>query len=115
MRNASPPAPAERKREEDGVARRNVGDGDILSHPAFRHVDIRGQGGAAESAEIERKDDVAFSTERERHSLRCLELDAVALAVIDGEREQAVALFDRGRRSHHRIEPSGDEHDRLAR
>jgi hypothetical protein len=49
---------AEREAEEDGVARRHVGDRNALAHAFLGHGDVGGQRRAAEGAQVERKHDV---------------------------------------------------------
>ena len=61
---------------------------------------------------VERKDDVPVG-ERRRDLPRRLDLDPVALAVVDGQREHRKALLARERGADHRIEPSGKEDDCL--
>ena len=50
------------------------------------------------AAEIERQDDVPLGAERGGDPPRRLELDPVALAVVDGEREQPKARLARAAR-----------------
>ena len=79
--------PGQREAEEDRVARRHVGDRDARARtPSFGTVDVAGQRRAAERAQVERQDDVPVG-ELGRDRSRRLELDPVALAVIDGQRE----------------------------
>ena len=83
-RSRAPAASAQpRQAEEDGVARGDVGDRNARLDPALGHVDIGGQRRAAERAEIERQDDVALGAERGGDPRRRLELDPVALVIID--------------------------------
>src|SRR3546814_5318455 len=49
---------AERQRQEDEVAGRHIGDGNLVAHAILRHGDIGGQGRAAEAAQVERQDDM---------------------------------------------------------
>ena len=105
--------PAEAEREEDGVAGGDIGDRDlILGHALLRHGDVVGERRAAEAREIERQHDMALGAHRRRDSRRRLQLDAVALVVVDGEREQPVARLAREAGNDHRIHASRDEYDR---
>ncbi len=78
--------PRQRKGEEDGVAGGNVGDGNAAGRESiFRNIDTGGQGGAAKDAKIEGDDAVLGGSERRGNAAGGVQLNAVALAVIEGQ------------------------------
>jgi hypothetical protein len=85
--------------------------GNPLPDPAFGYIDIRGQRGAAEAAEIEREDDVALGAQLAGDSGGRFQFDPVALMIIDGEREQPKALLAGDPAHGHRIETARQEQD----
>ena len=80
-------AQAQRQAEEDGVARRDVGDRNAVADAVLGHGDVGGEGRAAERAEIERQDDMTLG-QRGGDRSAAVQLDAVALAIVDGQRER---------------------------
>ena len=64
------------------------------------------------AAEIERQDDVALGPQLRRDRGRGLELDPVALVIVDRQREQPEPGLARQRGRDHRIEPAREQHDR---
>ena len=73
------------------------------------HGDVVGQRRAAEAAEVERQDDVPLGAEVAGDAGGRLELDPVALVVIDGEREEAIAGLAGEAGDDHRIHAAGEE------
>src|SRR5579883_1726565 len=59
---------------------------------AFGDVDVGGEGGAAEGVEGDFGDDVALDADGAGDAAGGVELDAVALAVLEGERVAGVAV-----------------------
>ena len=102
--------PGEREAQEHRVARGDVGDGNALAHPVLGHVDIVGERAAAEGRQVERQDDVPIR-KRGRDAPGGLQLDAVALVIVDRERKHLIALLARQRGTNHRIQPSRQEDD----
>ena len=100
-----------RQCEKHEIARRDIGDGNILPHPAFGHVDIRGQRRTAELAQVQRQFDMAFYAKLFRNRAGRLELANMALPVIDGERVYFEAALARERGGHHGIESARKQHD----
>ncbi len=56
---------------------------------------------------------MAFGLQRRRDPRGRLQLDPVALIIVDGEREQPVARLAREPGGDHRIHAAGKENDRL--
>ena len=104
-------AQAQRKAQEDRVARWHVGNRDPLTHPILRDIDVAGQRRAAESPQVERQDDVPVGKLR-CDSARRVQLDAVTLPVVDRQRRDLEPGFARERGAHHGIEPAGQKDDR---
>ena len=101
--------PAEREREHQRIARRDVGDRDTRGG-RFRHGHFRiGQCRAADTGEIDAHDAVLARAERCRELPRRRELRHVALPVIDTERVafEAAAARDGERRGG--IEAAGQQ------
>ena len=82
-----------------------------LPRPALGHGDIVGQRRAAEAAEVERQDDVPLRAQLRGDAGRRLQLDPVALVVVDGQREQPKAGLAGQAAGDHRIEAPGEEDD----
>ena len=101
-----------REAEENRVARRDVGHGNAIADAVLRHVDVTGQRRSAEGAEVEGQDDVPVG-ELSSDPSRRLELDAMPLIIIDGQRNHAEPPFPRNPRAHHGIQPTRQQHDRL--
>src|SRR3546814_15837110 len=92
---------AERQRQEDEVAGRHIGDGNLVAHAILRHGDIGGQGRAAEAAQVERQDDMFSGADEVRDPCRRFQFDAVALdrkSVVSGK-SVSVRVDLGGRRS----------------
>ncbi len=108
--------PAEREAEEDRIAGGDIGDGNatriIGADTVLGHVDIGGERRTAERGQVHRQDDVAFGAERGGDAARGVELDAVALVIIERQREQAPAGFPQHGGGNHRVEAARDEGDR---
>src|SRR5215468_4207825 len=102
-------------REEDGVSRRDVGDGDAradrLLAPPLRNVDVRREGGAADGAEVETQDQMRLGAEGCRHLLRRLELPHVALAIVERQGGALVALGAGDGEGSRGIEAAREQHD----
>ena len=93
----------QRVRQEDGVARRHVGHGNVvrvLHVAALRHRDVRRQRAGAEDAQVDGGHAVRRSAERLRHFRRAFELHAVALAVVEAQRVAVEALVPKMRQHH---------------
>ena len=76
---------AEREREQDGVARRDVGDGhSFADRRVLGDLDLRGERRPSDRAQVER-DDLQRRRERRGYPLRRLQLVLVPLPVPDGE------------------------------
>ena len=58
---------------------------------------------------------MAHRAEPHRDVARRIDLDPVALVVVDRQRVEPEAPFARQSRDHHRIEPAREQHDRVAR
>ena len=74
------------------------------------HRDVAGQRRSAERAQVERKHDVPlgkFGGDARAE----LDLDAVALVIIDRQRDHREPLLARQPRADHRIEPARQQHD----
>jgi hypothetical protein len=63
---------------------------------------------SAERAQVERQDDLPRRAELASDPARGLDLDPMALVVIDRQRVEAKALLTRQPRRDHRIEPAGE-------
>src|SRR5215471_17876377 len=92
--------PPEGMGEEDGVARGNLGDGDV-----------GGERGAADGAEIETQGEVRAGAEGRGHLPRRLELAHVALAIVERQRAALVALGEGDGESGRGIEATREQHD----
>ena len=103
--------PAEREAEEDGVARRHIGDGDIVAHTVLGHVDIGGERRSAECAQVHRHHDMAFRAQRRGDAAGGGEFDLVALVIVEGERVQPIPRLARKRGRDHRIESAGNQYN----
>src|SRR5215510_1908136 len=111
--------PPQGMREEDGVPRRDIRDGDAcadcLLAPALGNVDVRGEGGAADGAEVETQDQVRMGAEGRRHLLRRLELAHVALAIVERQRGALVPLGTGDGEGRRGIEAAREQHDSARR
>ena len=81
------------------------------STPALGHIDIRRQRRTAKAAQIERQHDMAFGAQRRSDTRGMVKLDAVALVVVDGQRQQAKPSGLGHRRHRGRIEPAREQDD----
>ena len=105
--------PAERKRQEDRVARRDVGRGNLvrIDRPVLGHRLGGRQRGAAERGQVDVELDVPRDAERRRHGARRLQLARVPLTVADRQREEAEAVRPRDRRGRVGIEAAAEQDD----
>ena len=103
----------QRQAQKDRVARRHVGDRDALAYSLLGHSNIAGQRRAPERTKVEGQHDMAVG-EVGGDPARSVQLDPVALVVIDRERDDRETPFARDRRADHRIEPAGQQDDRLS-
>jgi hypothetical protein len=104
--------PGECQRQENGVARRNVGDGNARRDAALGHRDVVGQCRTAERGQVERQHDMALGPQSAGDTARGGEFDAVALVIVERQREQARAGFARQGAGDEGVEPARDERDR---
>src|SRR5260370_7276465 len=109
--------PGQREGEEDGVARGNVSDRNFLAHlgswARLGHGDVAGERGMAELAEVEGDDAVLSSAEAGSNASGAIELDAVALAVVEGEGVAVEAIAAGERQAGGGIESTTQEADSL--
>ena len=105
--------PGQRERKEDGVARGHVGHRDAAAHlrgrSRLRHVDLAGEGRAAESIQADFGHQVPLRAQRGRHARGGLQLDLVPLPVIEREGVAGVPFAARQRQASGRIEASAEE------
>ena len=101
---------AEREAEEDGVARRHIGDRNTIADAVLGNRNVGGQRRPAERAQVERQHDMAVGAARRNLPSR-VQLNPVPLAIIDAERHHAKSPLPRQRRADHRVEPSRKEDD----
>ena len=73
--------------QEDGVARRDVGDGDSAGHFSSGAVlgdgDVGGERGATEGAQVYMRDSVLGDAKRLGDALGCFEFDRMALPIVE--------------------------------
>jgi hypothetical protein len=108
--------PAERERQEDRIARRDVGGGDI---PGIRppgeailwYRDVRGERGAADGREVDRDFEMPLHAEPRRDGPRRLELAGMALPVPDGQCMKPEAFFEGDRGGRVGVETAAQEDD----
>ena len=104
----------ERKRQEDGVSRRNVRDGDaatdVVTRPILGDCGVAGKRGAAEGSKVDIHDDVITNAKRARDALRGLNLDGVALAVAKGHRVREESGVDRVGEERRGVETTAQKH-----
>src|SRR6185369_10451967 len=79
-----------------------------LAHAFLRHLDVARQRRPAERPQIQRDDDMPLG-QRSRDLARRIELNAVPLPVIDGQRDHGEAGLARQRGADHRIEPTREK------
>jgi hypothetical protein len=95
--------PPERVREENGVARRHIGDGNPvregLRAPSLGDREVGRQRGGPEGAEVDLCHEMPDRTEASRHGGRGRELCFVTLPVTEAERERGNLVHDQGRRN----------------
>ncbi|EAT09859.1 hypothetical protein SKA58_05360 [Sphingomonas sp. SKA58] len=99
------------QRQEDRVARWHIGDGDVAAHPTLGHGYVGRQRRSAKGGEVERQDDVTDRVERLRHARGGAQFDAMALVIVDRQREEAITRLARQRTRHHRIETARQQDD----
>src|SRR6516225_3847017 len=98
--------PGQRERQQDGVARRDVRDGNTLAR-ALRHRDgAIGERRAANAGEIDAHDAMLAGAAGARDTASSVELRRVPLAIIDRERVAGEAPLERDRERRGRIEAS---------
>ena len=107
--------PGQGQRQENGVAGRDVGDGDAGRHlfggAVARHVDVGGEGGAAEGAEVEGEDAVFGGAQGVGDAAGGVEFDGVPLAVGHGEGVAAEAVVAGRGQGHGGIEAAAEQDD----
>ena len=81
---------AQRQAEENGVARRDVGDRNPLAHSFLGNGNVAGQRRSAESPQVQRQDDMPVG-KLLRDPPRGLQLDPVPLVIIDRQRDDRIA------------------------
>ncbi len=89
----------QRERQKNGVARRNISDGNTGGHGAFltvfRNLNLRRQGRSAKNAEINPGDSKFLRAQLRRYLPRRFHLDHMPLPIIKGQAEAFVSLLFR--------------------
>jgi hypothetical protein len=85
--------PGKGERQEHQIARRHIGDRDIVGKPILGHVDRGGQGRAAELVQVQGQDHMPFHLQARGDHAGRIKFHAVALVVIDRQGQHAKALF----------------------
>ena len=112
--------PRQRERKEDGVARRDVGDGNAV-RPSRRRSRPSGTAMSSVSADPPNASRPIFATMCRStpsacgHARRGLQLDLVPLPVVERERVAGVPLAARERQAGGGVEASGEQADGLLR
>ena len=105
--------PRERKRQEDRVARRDVGNWDSqIVVAVLRHGEIARQCRPAEGTQVDVDDDVIAHPVQLRHSPRRFDLNGVALTVAEGHRVHGEPLVDGVGEQGRRIEAAAEQQHR---
>ena len=102
---------SQREGQEDGVARRDIGDGDVGAHATLGHRDISGQRRPAECGQVERQYDVAHRVQGFRDTRSRLQLHAMPLVIVDRQSEQTIARLARQCARDHRIQSARKQDD----
>jgi hypothetical protein len=111
--------PRERERQEDRVARGHVGHrdaaADLVDRPVLGDGDVARERGAAERAQVDRHDGVVTRAELPGDEPRALDLDPMALPVVERQRVDLESLGVRDGGGRRGIDTAAQEHDRLRR
>lgn len=107
--------PGEGKRQEDSVARGDVGDGDVGRHGGFiaalGDVDVVSEGGVAEDAEVDFGGAVGGGSEGFGDTSGGEQFDAMALAVVEGKGVDFKALAEGPGEAGGGVEASAEQAD----
>src|ERR1700722_11179990 len=104
--------PSQREREENRIARRNIGDRDALTEPRFGDRNVGRESRSAESAQIDSDNAMPGRSQAGCHTRGGFKLGPMPLAIVETERIATIAFAPRDSQAGGRIQASAQQTDR---